>query len=160
MLLFQGPTLTAACCMLHVACCMLHVACCMLHVERMPREVWDRFELPGLIAQEVTPYLGNAAGRVVDCHGSEVAGAAVVVRWGARQVFVAHKRTDMQGRFEFGGWVGRTTRQPHNVTVTAAGHTPAPPTVTTEVNIQRDCRQSDSPGKDTIGLAGIGNIWT
>jgi hypothetical protein len=57
MLLFGGPTLTAA---------------------RMPREVWDRFDLPGLIAQEVTPYLGNAVGRVVDCHGSEVAGASVM----------------------------------------------------------------------------------
>ena len=57
MLLFAGPTLTAA---------------------RMPREVWDRFDLPGLISQEVTPYLGNAVGRVVDCHGSEVAGASVM----------------------------------------------------------------------------------
>ena len=58
----------------------------------------------------------------------------------------AHGYPDiLQGRFAFGGWVGRSSRQPHNVTVTAAGHTPVhvkaqlTPTVTTEVNVRLEC---------------------
>ena len=133
LLLFEGPTLTA---------------------ERMPWEVWEGFNLPGLLAEEVTPFLGDAAGRVVDCHGAGVAGAVVVVRWGARQVFVTRKRTDAEGRFGFGGWVGRASCQPHTVTVTAAGHAPAhvqaqlTPAATTAVNVRLDC--PDRPSGSTL----------
>ena len=86
--------------------------------EKSSRERWDSLALPHLLAQVYYPFLGEAAGRVVDVKTKKpVAGALVTVTHsrGGRSKLVARKFTDEKGEFRFGSWA--RTRSHYRVVI-------------------------------------------
>eukprot|EP01048_Picozoa_sp_COSAG05_P018673 COSAG05_NODE_2774_length_2654_cov_2.328376_1_plen_100_part_00 len=69
----------------------------------------------------VWPWLGEATGTITDAAGKPVAGALVVVTYGAATP-VTRKLTASDGTISFGGWSGKAKPIPHRVTVSAVGH--------------------------------------
>lgn len=77
--------------------------------EKISPERWRELDLPNLLNRIYYPFLGEAAGRVVDAKTKKpIENALVTVtrNIGGRYLLVARKFTDGRGNYRFGGWAG------------------------------------------------------
>lgn len=77
--------------------------------EKSERERWDRLALPQFLGRVYYPFLGEAAGRVVDAETKkpiENALVAVTRVSDEKPLLAARKFTDEKGEYRFGAWAG------------------------------------------------------